>query len=231
MNTGTITKLLSTITQISKANKYRIFIDMPDIGDIDILCTESKMNGLLSTPVDVWYRGRKAQMRGESSFNQTWSITFYNNVNLQYRHKFIAWMRQIHHSRVNETGILEQAIPSGLLNSAKAAFGSITKAVNDVKNLIDDPGKTLSSLVGGNAPEYQGVAKIFQLDNNAEESYHQELVGLFPIEVSDVGFSDNNSELTSTTVTFAFSDVIYNNEEGGGSLAESIFGSTLSGNG
>ena len=229
-NNGTITHLINGVTQISKSNKYRIIINVVDAEGIDILCTSASMNGMLSTPLDVWYRGRKAQVRGESGFNQTWSIEFYNNVDLGYRHKFIQWMRDIHHSRVNETGALEAAVPAGLLGDIKSAYGNITKAVQDIKGVLADGGKGfLQGVAGVATPQYQGEAKIFQLDANGNESYHQTLVGLFPVEVSNVDFADNNQELTSTTVTFAFSDIIYADENGGTSVTEGLLGSTVAG--
>ena len=229
-NTTTITNLLQATMQISRANKYRVMLDVGDSRTLNIMCTEASMNGLISTPVDVWYRGRKAQMRGESSFNQTWSITFYNNVDLSYRHKFIEWMRRIHHSKVQETGTLEAAVPAGALGALKNAYGNISNAVNELSDTVNSGGLNVLNMLAGTAtPSYQGEVKIFQLNDNGEEAYHQTLTGLFPVEVSNIDYSDSSTELTTTTVTFAFTDCTYAGEDKAGGIAEGLFGSAIGG--
>ncbi len=227
--TGTITSLISTIGQASRSNKYQVFINMSNIDEIDILCTEAKLSGLISTPIEIWYRGRKEQIRGESTFNQTWSITFYNDSNLTFRRSFINWMREIHHTRANETGALEKAIPSNLLGAVKGTYNNVKSAVEDVKSVIDDPKGAFQGAIGNGTAYYEGSAKVTQLDSQGNGTYSQEYVGLFPVEISDIDYSDQNSEVTTTTVTFAYSDIIFDGEDGGGGTAEALFGSELTG--
>jgi hypothetical protein len=203
-----IQQLLNTIPQHSKSNKYRVIINtMTD--KLNILCTNTSLKGMQSTPVEAYYRGRRALLRGETQYDTTWTIEFYNNVDLGYRYKFLEWMRDMHKSRPYDANKLEQAIPSGMLSSVKNVFGNIKGAIDDVKEIFDDP---MGVLLGTTNAAYQGSIKVYQLDNNGNEQYHQELVGAFPIDVSDVEYDDSNPEITKTTVTFAFTDIIFDNE-------------------
>jgi len=203
-----ISQLLNIVPQHSKSNKYRVIINT--MGEsMDVLCTNTSLKGMQSTPAEAYYKGRKANLRGESLYDTTWTIEFYNNVNLPYRFMFIDWMRKIHSSRPTDSNKLEQAVPVGMLSAAKTMFGNIKSAIEEATDLVENP---LENILGTSNAKYQGTAKVFQLDNNSNEQFHQEMVGLFPIEVSDIEYDDSNPEITKTTVTFTFTDIIFGNE-------------------
>jgi hypothetical protein len=50
---------------------------------------------------------------------------------------------------------------------------------------------------------------IEQLDSNGNVTFSTTLIGAFPINVSSVELTDETSEISTTDVTFAFTDIIY----------------------
>jgi hypothetical protein len=78
-----ITDLINTLNQGARKNKYRVIIPLPESSDIDLLVHSATFPSKTITPVDVIVRGRKASIRGETSIENTWDITFYNKKDMK----------------------------------------------------------------------------------------------------------------------------------------------------
>jgi len=189
-----ITELLSNLKDGARSNKYKVNIPFDD-EDLNILVQTATFPGRTITPIEIYLRGRKVQLRGETNLENTIDISFYNTTDMKARKQIIDWMMIVHNN---------QYIPGG---SAFGQIGSaLTSIVSGVKNIINDPTSLLSS--GGNP--YQKDITIEQLNGNGDVSYSATLIGAFPINVSTIEYDDSNSEITKTTVSFAFTEVSEN---------------------
>jgi len=222
---GTINNLLTSIKQGARSNKYRVIVDTDD-GELDVLAIGCTMPGKSLTPVDVWYRGRKYQSRGETALPATLSVEFYNTSDLSHRHFFIDWMTQIHSTQVETAGQLEKLIPSAALSAAKNVFGNLKRAYNDVNEAVKNPRSLLDRALNQYNPFYEKNIKIFQLNGNEQETYYVDLIGAFPISVSDITYTNQAGDISTTTVEFAFTDILYN-EEPKTDHVDGLLGSTL----
>jgi hypothetical protein len=148
----------------------------------------------VQTPVEVFIKGRKVQIRGETNLENTWDVTFYNTKDMSARKSILEWMDIIHYNQWFEGG-----------NSYQGALDSI---VSGIKNIMNDP----FSLLNQGMNKYQKNIKVEQLDGYGNITYTCELIGAFPINVSSIELDDSNSEVSKTTVTFAFTDIKYSDK-------------------
>jgi hypothetical protein len=77
--------------------------------------------------------------------------------------------------------------------------------ISGIKDIIKNP----TSLLNSGTNTYQKDIKIEQLDNDGNVTFYSTLIGAFPINISTVELNDSNSEISETTITFAFSDIEY----------------------
>jgi len=208
-----ISELMSVIGDGARTNKYRVIVNLPDSREIDILCQSTSLPGKTITPADVWYKGRRYQARGETQHNPSWSFTFYNQTDLKLRDEFWKWMNLVHNSKIGYFGTIENFIPQHLLQDIKNGWGNINEFINDIGQVIDDPMNFLTGYNGMLVPYWQNSVKIYQLDGNGNDTYNIELVGAFPIEISPIEYTDATGEISTTTITMAYTDIIIPDEE------------------
>jgi len=219
-----INDLINNLKSGARANKYRLIIPTSEITrSLDIMCHATSIPGRVITPVDVVVKGRKTQIVGETSLSGSWTVTFYNDSNMIARKYFTQWMQDMHSLELKSTGIV------GNLGTLAGIVGneinSLTNAVKEVKSIIKDPSQLL---VSGRAPDYQKDIKVQQLNGDNDSIFEVNITGAFPINVEDIQLDDSTSEISSTVVTFAFSDVkIGDNVES--SALQTILGDNLGG--
>jgi hypothetical protein len=189
-----ITDLVNILNQGARRNKYRISIPLPEAKDLDILVKETSIPSKTITPVEVIIRGRKASIRGETSFENTWDITFYNKKDMKERKKILDWMDLVHSNQWDpEFGYLQN-----VLSGAESIITGVT-------NIVENP----MSIFSSEASKYQRDITIEQLDNNGDVTFSTTLIGAYPINISNVDLTDETSEISTSTVTFAFNDIKY----------------------
>jgi hypothetical protein len=195
-----IRELMDVLEDGARQNKYRVIIPGDGISskDIDILVQSATLPGITITPVEVFIRGRKAQLRGETNLENTWDVTFYNTTNMEVRNMILEWMSTIHWNQW-EPG------DGGFL-------GQIDSLITSVQNVISNP----LSLLSKGMTTYQKDIFIEQLDNDESSTYKIGLVGAFPINVSAIDLEDETSDVSKTTVTFAFTDITIDDKAGFG---------------
>jgi len=190
-----INNLINTLSSGARSNKYRITIPFPNIKDIDVLVQSTTFPSKTITPVDILIRGRKVSLRGETNLENTWDITFYNNKDMIERKIMLDWLNLVHTNQWNpDTGFLSNAL------------SGVESLISGVKNVIENP---MSLISGGGMTKYQKDIKIEQLDNSGSSTFSTTLIGAFPINVSNIELSDQETNVSQTTVTFAFSDIKY----------------------
>jgi len=220
-----ISSLINNLKSGARSNKYRLMIPTSEITrSLDIMCHATSIPGRIITPVDVVIKGRKTQIVGETSLSGSWSVTFYNDSNMIARKYFTQWMQDMHSLELrNSIGISENlGTLAGIVGNE---INSLTNAVKEVKSIIHDPSQLL---VSRRAPDYQKDIKIQQLSGDNNPIFEAIITGAFPINVEDIQLDDSTSEISSTVVTFAFSDIeIGDSVES--SARQSILGDNLGG--
>ena len=83
-----------------RVNKYRIKFAIPsavptvsDLQNADILCKASQFPGVTITPIEVFNQGRKLVIPGDTTYENSWTLTFYNTADHALRRDLISWMR------------------------------------------------------------------------------------------------------------------------------------------
>jgi hypothetical protein len=189
-----ITDLISTLNQGARGNKYRVIIPLSESKDLDILVKETTFPSKTITPVDIIIRGRKASLRGETNIENTWDITFYNKKDMFERKLLLDWLELVHTNQWNPD--------AGYLENILSGADSIISGVN---NAISNP----LSLISGGLSTYQKDIIIEQLDADGNVTFSTTLIGAFPINISNINLTNEISEISTTSVTFAFTDLSY----------------------
>ena len=216
-----ISELLRSVSSGARKNKYRVSVPVLDKSEgsnlsrtINILCTNANLPGRTLTPTELVIKGRKVQLKGETSFDGTWEMTFYNTEDMKVRSYFIDWMKEISPTNMNIGGLLGgvNAIKY-LANDVKSAR-SIAEGIN---NIVLNPLSALNL-----NPYYQRDIKVEQLDGDENVQYELMIIGAFPITVNPIEYDDTIGEISQTTVTFAYTDIQYGGLVDG--LTETVLG-------
>jgi hypothetical protein len=197
-----INQILDIVKSGARTNKYKITIPVVEaeyIRDFDFTIQSSSLPSRTITPVEVYVKGRKTQLRGETNLENTWDITFYNTDNMEARQVILDWMEEVHKNQYNMNN-------RGLISQGINAIKSIGKGIGE---LIDNP----LSIFDQGVISYQKDITIEQLDGKGDTMFTVTLVGAFPINVSSVELDDSVSDISKTSVTFAFTD-IYSERKG-----------------
>jgi len=213
-----IGELLSNIRSGARSNKYRVLIPTNDNNlsrNMDILCNASNIPGRAITPIDITIKGKKTQIAGETSLEGTWSATFYNTNSMGIRIYFDNWIQDIHNLNVPEiqnNGLLGLEALNTAVRDVNSAINSFQRNVDRVSGVIKDPLGTLFGS-GNVTPFYQRDITIQQLGTSDDDvPFDVTLLGAFPLSISSTEVSDNGEGISETEVTFAYSDIIINQQ-------------------
>lgn len=200
-----ISDLMSVINSGARSNKYRVYVPMFDsLGDeLDILVQTASLPGKSLTPTEVVVKGRKCYLRGEMSFDGTWEMSFLNTEDMKERNYFLSWIDEIANTNMNSQGLLGGLSIGGI--TVNGVINTINSVVDIANQLQNNP---LGIFLGGGLqPSYQRDLKIEQLNSDGGAEMEMRLIGAFPITVSAVEYTDQNGEVSITTITFAYTDV------------------------
>ena len=96
-----VSELKQALGAGARSSKYRINLNMPPAAGanngklINTLCNASSFPGLSIGPIEVYSQGRKLVLPGETTFETTWSVTFYQTEDHQLRKDFLKWLKVI----------------------------------------------------------------------------------------------------------------------------------------
>lgn len=103
-----LAELKSAIGAAARANKYRINFSVPaavptqsDLSTADTLCRSTSFPSMSIGQIEVFNQGRKLVIPGDTSFENTWSVTFYQTEDHAIRKDMIAWMKAADHFQNN----------------------------------------------------------------------------------------------------------------------------------
>jgi len=194
-----ISQLIQTVYSGARSNKYRITIPVIETEfsrKFDFMVQSSTFPSKTITPVEVIIKGRKVQIRGETNIENTWDLTFYNTNDMEARNLLLGWMDIVHKN---------QWEPEGKQTKIEDAIDFVKGVGKGITNIIENP----LSLIDDGVVSYQKNIIVEQLSHDGSVTFTTELIGAFPINISAIEISDSNSEISQTTVTFAFTDLFY----------------------
>lgn len=118
---SSLDKLKVAVGAGARANKYQIFlgsISGVNLGsETDLLCKATTFPGKTIGQIEVWNQGRKFIMPGDTSYSNTWTVTFYGTENHALRKEFIKWMAAADDFQNNK----HAGTPSTVMTSMKVA--------------------------------------------------------------------------------------------------------------
>jgi len=95
-----ISNLKQALGAGGRVNKYRLNFSIPsavatvsDLQNADVLCKATQFPGMSITPIEVYNQGRKLVIPGDTTYENTWAVTFYNTADHALRRDLISWMR------------------------------------------------------------------------------------------------------------------------------------------
>jgi len=104
-----IAQLKSALGAGARSSKYRVNFSVPaaiaaqsNLQDVDALCKASNFPSMTVEPIEVFNQGRKLILPGDTTYTNTWTLTFYNTEDHGLRRDMIAWMKAIDHFQNNE---------------------------------------------------------------------------------------------------------------------------------
>jgi len=104
-----LAELKSAIGAGARPNKYRINFSVPatvpvssNLQNADTLCKATQFPGVTLGQIEVFNQGRKLLIPGDTTYENTWTLTFYNTEDHGLRKDMIAWMKAADHFQNNQ---------------------------------------------------------------------------------------------------------------------------------
>jgi len=97
---ATIMNLKQALGAGGRVNKYRLNFSIPsavpvssELQNSDVLCKSTQFPGVTITPIEVFNQGRKLLIPGDTNYENTWTVNFYNTEDHGLRRDLLSWMR------------------------------------------------------------------------------------------------------------------------------------------
>ena len=94
-----ISELKTALKAGARASKYRVNVAFPsaipiksDLSKADLLCKAASFPSMTIGQIEVWNQGRKLVIPGDTTFDNTWTLTFYNTEDHGLRKDMISWL-------------------------------------------------------------------------------------------------------------------------------------------
>lgn len=104
-----VAELKSAIGAAARPNKYRVNFAVPaavpttsDLSTVDTLCKATTFPSVSLGQIEVWTQGRKLILPGDTTYTNTWNLTFYGTEDHAIRKDMLAWMKAADHFQNNE---------------------------------------------------------------------------------------------------------------------------------
>lgn len=103
-----LAELKSALGAGARANKYRINFAVPaavptvsNLQNADALCKASNFPAMTIGQIELFSQGRKLIIPGDTTYTNTWTLTFYNTEDHGLRRDMISWMKSVDHFQDN----------------------------------------------------------------------------------------------------------------------------------
>ena len=110
---GVLDDLKTTLAMGARANKYKVMLAAPqgptDDTLINTICKGGTIPAKTMGQIEVWTQGRKLVVAGDATFENSWSLTFYNTQDLALRNAFDDWLIFIDDMNEHKRGATDHA--------------------------------------------------------------------------------------------------------------------------
>lgn len=103
-----LAELKQTLGAAARPNKYRINFSIPsavpvksDLSRADVLCKATAFPSMTIGQIEVFNQGRKLVIPGDTTFTNSWNVTFYGTEDHALRKDLISWMVSADHFQNN----------------------------------------------------------------------------------------------------------------------------------
>lgn len=103
-----IAEMKNAIGAGARSTKYRINFSIPaavpttsNLQDAPALCKATQFPGVTVGQIEVFNQGRKLVLPGDTTYENNWTVTFYNTEDHGLRRDMIAWMKAADHFQNN----------------------------------------------------------------------------------------------------------------------------------
>ncbi len=216
-----ISKLKESLGGGLKKNKFLLEVAVPGIDSekLNILCKTAGLPQRTIGVTEVWYKGRKYNIRSTTDYGGEYEITVLDDNKMSIRKAFDKWMQKVDDSRKTkyESGGLLSGDIKNAINKGIGYVKSATALASKAKNIMENPKQVIGDYVMGklnpsketSVADYQTDFNIWQLNNSGKKVYGYKLQNAFPKSIGPVQFDSSSlNELTEFTITFAFSEFI-----------------------
>jgi hypothetical protein len=207
-----------------RKNRYMVEIPVPIVSGetINMLCQSAGLPERNINTADVWHKGRKFTVRGETDFVGEFTISIIDDDKMRIRELFDTWLKTVDNSRPDPNGSLlgasfEEVAP-GLIDELSAGVSGVNSVRNALQNprqLLDFAISAINANAGVSSAFYQADINIWQLNGSStgepddSKIYGYKLQNAFPKSIGIVTLEDNEKDsLSEFSVTFAFSEFI-----------------------
>lgn len=200
-----------------RKNRYLIEIPMPTIDGetLNLLCQSAGFPERTNTTTDIWHKGRRYTVRGETDFGGEYDISILDDSDMRIRYLFDLWMKQVDNTRPNPNDSLLSGSFEGfdnIVEEVAQGVAAANAAINTISNptqLLNFTAGLLDSNKGIAAANYQTDINIWQLDGKNQKVYGYKLQNAFPKSIGDMSLEDSDeNSLSEFRITFAFSEFI-----------------------
>jgi len=224
-----IRELEAVLGSGARNNKYRVIF--PYFGrELDIQTHDVTAPGRSMGVAEVYLKGRKYQLAGDRSDEGSITLTFYNDPEMILRRFFLQIVAGIQNYDLPVTidgGVPESrsgmSIGGSIRQQAMVAFDEIKNNFRSLRTLFDDlnPNSKKNYTIDvqnysrrgsgmyQSAPWYQTDIRVQQLDHNSEVSTESIYHSAFITEVSGIDYQDETGDISTTTLTLAYTGVSY----------------------
>ena len=228
-----IRELEAVLGSGARNNKYRVIF--PYFGrELDIQTHDVTAPGRSMGVAEVYLKGRKYQLAGDRTDEGSITLTFYNDPEMILRRFFlqvVAGMQNYDLPLTIDGGSINTGLNIGsrigdIGHQALVAFDEIKNNFRQIKNLFDDLNlnfernnidfKNHYSKRGSgfyqNAPWYQTDIRIQQLNHEGDVSTVSIYHNAFITDVSAIDYQDEVGDISTTTLTLAYTGVSYDED-------------------
>lgn len=202
-----------------RTNKFLLELTLPLYDGIhpwklNILCKATSFPTRSMTTASMWRFGRKYNLRGETNFGDTWTLTFEDDSSLSLRKKFDYWFKEIDDSKLQHTALnnwQNYGDPAKRLETKTVhLFEREETAKFDLGNTLRGAWNTLTHPeYQASAPNYQTDIRVYQLDQTGNKVMGYVMQNAFVSEIGAVEYGDDKqNELVTYPVTFTFSEFL-----------------------
>ncbi len=144
-----VAELKTALGPAARPNKYRLNFSVPstvstsaDLAQADALCKAASFPTVSIGQIEVFNQGRKLIIPGDTAYENTWTLTFYQTEDHALRKDMIAWMKAAdnfkENSHATDPGALmgelsvEQLNASGQTTAKYTFFNVFVQSVGEV---------------------------------------------------------------------------------------------------